>query len=66
MRYFPKECLFIHTDKPRSTLSNAERKAYTDAVLCLQAKPALTNQTIVPGAKSRYGEFVCSLKKVSC
>ncbi|KAH8779134.1 tyrosinase [Hyaloscypha sp. PMI_1271] len=41
-----------------STLTNAERKAYTDAVLCLQAKPALTNQTLVPGAKSRYDDFV--------
>jgi tyrosinase len=53
VRYSPKSVPF--TDKPRSTLTNAERKAYTDAVLCLQAKPALTNQTLVPGAKSRYG-----------
>ncbi|KAF8851192.1 tyrosinase [Acephala macrosclerotiorum] len=41
-----------------STLLPSERKAYTDAVLCLMAKPALTNQTIVPGAKSRYDDFV--------
>jgi hypothetical protein len=51
------------TDEPRPTLSNSQRKAYTDAVLCLQSKPPLTNQTIVPGAKSRYGELACSLKK---
>jgi len=50
-------------DEPRSTLSNSQRKAYTDAVLCLQSKPPLTNQTIVPGAKSRYGELACPLKK---
>ncbi|KAN0106125.1 Di-copper centre-containing protein [Hyaloscypha variabilis] len=40
------------------TLTNAERTAYTDAVLCLQSKPALTNQTLVPGAKTRYDDFV--------
>ncbi|KAH9207630.1 tyrosinase [Leptodontidium sp. 2 PMI_412] len=41
-----------------STLLPSERKAYTDAVLCLQSKPARTNQTLVPGAKSRYDDFV--------
>jgi len=41
-----------------STLSNSDRKAYTDAVLCLMSKPALTDQTIVPGAKTRYDDFV--------
>ncbi|KAF4617957.1 hypothetical protein G7Y89_g15025 [Cudoniella acicularis] len=40
------------------TLSNAERKSYTDAVLCLMSKPALTNPTEVPGARSRYDDFL--------
>ncbi len=51
------------TDDPRSTLSTSQRKAYTDAVLCLRSKPPLTNQTIVPGAKTRYGELASSPKK---
>jgi hypothetical protein len=51
------------TDEPRSTLSNSQRQAYTNAVLCLMSKPPLTNQTIVPGAKSRYGELACAVKK---
>jgi hypothetical protein len=64
VRYCLKSVHF--TDWPRSTLSNAERKAYTDAVLCLQAKPALTDQTLVPGAKSRYGKLACSPKELLC
>ncbi|KAK1758804.1 hypothetical protein QBC47DRAFT_314606 [Echria macrotheca] len=39
-----------------STLTKSERKAYTDAVLCLQSKPARTAG--VPGAKSRFDDFV--------
>jgi hypothetical protein len=39
----------------RSTLSNSERTAYTNAVLCLMSKPGKTDQTVVPGAKTRYG-----------
>ncbi|CAL3967961.1 hypothetical protein PZA11_006984 [Diplocarpon coronariae] len=41
-----------------SSLSRSQRKEYTDAVLCLQSKPARTNQTLVPGARSRYDDFV--------
>ncbi len=33
-----------------------ERKAYTDAVLCLQSKPALTTAQ-APGAKSRFDDY---------
>lgn len=40
------------------TLTKVERKAYTDAVLCLMAKPALTDASKVPGAKSRYDDFL--------
>lgn len=40
----------------RSTLSNSERVAYTNAVLCLMSRPGKTDQTVIPGAKTRYGE----------
>lgn len=39
-------------------LSNSEKKAYTDAVICLQSKPAKTNPALAPGAKTRYDDFV--------
>jgi len=41
-----------------SSLSNKERKDYTNAVLCLQSKKANTPTALVPGAKSRYDDFV--------
>jgi hypothetical protein len=40
------------------TLSNTERKAYTDAVVCLQKKQAKTPSELIPGAKSRYDDWV--------
>ncbi|KAI5863699.1 Di-copper centre-containing protein [Durotheca rogersii] len=40
------------------TLSKAERKAYTDAVLCLQRLPARTPTSDVPGVRSRFDDFV--------
>lgn len=44
--------------KEWNALSNTERKAYTDAVLCLQAKKANTPASLIPGAKSRFDDFV--------
>ncbi|KAF9735418.1 hypothetical protein PMIN06_002598 [Paraphaeosphaeria minitans] len=41
-----------------STLSKPQRKAYTDAVVCLQKLPARTPSSIIPGAKSRFDDFV--------
>jgi tyrosinase len=41
----------------RGDLSPRERKEYTDAVLCLQSKPAITS-TIAPGAKSRFDDYI--------
>jgi len=41
-----------------STLLPLERKAYTDAVLCLQSKPSLADPAFAPGAKTRYDDFV--------
>ena len=49
-----------HNEHPltrhRSNLTVQERKAYTDAVLCLQSKPALTTAQ-APGAKSRFDDY---------
>jgi hypothetical protein len=39
------------------SLSQAERKAYTDAVLCLQAKGAHSPADLVPGARSRVSQL---------
>jgi len=41
-----------------TTLSNSERQAYTDAVLCLMSLPSKIDPTLVPGARSRYDDFV--------
>lgn len=38
----------------RGSLTEAERKCYTDAVLCLQNLPSLLDPVEVPGAKNRY------------
>jgi tyrosinase len=49
----------IFTDNwHRSSLSQSDRKAYTDAVLCLMSKPSKTNPVAVPGARSRYDDFL--------
>ena len=45
-------------DDSRGALSEAQRKSYTDAVLCLQSKPSLLNSTEVPGAKNHYDDFL--------
>jgi len=41
-----------------TTLLPFERKAYSDAVLCLQKKPSRLDPLVAPGAKSRYDDFV--------
>jgi len=40
----------------RRLLPDEEKKAYIDAVLCMQKRPALTNDD-VPGAITRYDDF---------
>lgn len=42
------------------SLSKTDRKAYTDAVLCLQAKQAKTPNSLVAGAKSRFDDWVAT------
>ncbi|KAH9871792.1 hypothetical protein J1614_006049 [Plenodomus biglobosus] len=40
------------------SLSKRERKAYIDAVLCLQSKPTKTPPSLIPGARSRFDDWV--------
>lgn len=35
-----------------------ERKAYTDAIQCLQSRPSILDQAKYEGAKTRYDDFV--------
>ncbi|PVH84097.1 tyrosinase [Cadophora sp. DSE1049] len=44
--------------KQWGTMSAEERIAYTDAVLCFQAKSPLTPTDQIPGVRSRYDDFV--------
>lgn len=39
-------------------MSNKDRIAYTDAVLCLQSKPSNAAPGLVPGARSRFDDFL--------
>lgn len=41
-------------------LSDIERREYINAVLCLAAKPSITPPSLVPGARSRYDDFVAT------
>lgn len=42
----------------RHDLTVDERKAYTSAVLCLQAKEPQTPSSLAPGAKTRYDDWI--------
>ncbi|KAH6647763.1 hypothetical protein BKA67DRAFT_594678 [Truncatella angustata] len=46
--------------KPWGSLSKKDRKAYTDAVICLQSLPAKTPIKLVPGVRSRYDDFLAA------
>ena len=41
-----------------NALSKKERKSYTDAVLCLQKKQSKTPASLIPGARSRFDDWV--------
>lgn len=63
MPYVPRKGPLSPTEAKqpdRSTLTKEQRKAYTDAVLCLQSKPARTPSSLAPGAKSRFDDFVAT------
>lgn len=42
----------------RADLSSDDRKGYISAVKCLMSLPSKFDSSIVPGAKSRYDDFV--------
>ncbi|KAF8421832.1 tyrosinase central domain-containing protein [Tirmania nivea] len=42
------------------TLPQTQRKAYIDAVPCLQSKPSKSDPALVPGARSIYDDFVAT------
>ncbi|KAL4874873.1 tyrosinase central domain protein [Aspergillus karnatakaensis] len=44
--------------KEWSNLSSQERVAYSDAVTCLQHLPSTLDNSLYPGAKNRYADFV--------
>ncbi|KAK7432544.1 hypothetical protein QQZ08_000751 [Neonectria magnoliae] len=43
-----------------NTFSKKQKKAYVDAVKCIQSKPALTPASAAPGAKTRFDDFVAT------
>lgn len=47
-----------NSNKNRGSLSPADRKKYTDAMLCLMSKPPRFSRDKVPGARNRYDDFV--------
>ncbi|KAF4782862.1 hypothetical protein HER10_EVM0003814 [Colletotrichum scovillei] len=50
----------IKIRKEWGSLQRQEKLDYIKAVQCLQSKPALTPSDIVPGAKSRFDDFVAT------
>ena len=50
--------LWFDLVQSRSDLSPKERIAYTNAVLCFQAKPPITDPAFAPGARSRFDDFI--------
>ncbi len=42
----------------RRTLSLADRKSYISALKCVMGKPSLTSRAKLPGARSRYDDFL--------
>lgn len=48
----------ISVRKLWENLTTDERVAYTDALNCLMDKPAKTPSDVVPGAKTRYDDFI--------
>ncbi|KAF2641664.1 Di-copper centre-containing protein [Massarina eburnea CBS 473.64] len=48
----------VSVRKEWNALSNVEKKAYTDAVVCLQSKEAQTPTSLIPGVRSRFDDWV--------
>ncbi|MCJ1387631.1 hypothetical protein MMC18_000474 [Xylographa bjoerkii] len=43
-----------------TNLTSTQKTAFTDAVLCLMEKPSISPKSEVPGARSRYDDFVAT------
>ncbi|MCJ1294457.1 hypothetical protein MMC34_006015 [Xylographa carneopallida] len=43
-----------------TNLTTTQRTAFTDAILCMMEKPSITPKSVVPGARSRYDDFVAT------
>ncbi|KAL8735376.1 MAG: hypothetical protein Q9166_000921 [cf. Caloplaca sp. 2 TL-2023] len=50
----------VHTRREWGAMSKLERKNYINAVKCLAKLPAKSDKKIVPGARSRFDDFVAS------
>ncbi|KAL8686040.1 MAG: hypothetical protein Q9224_005571 [Gallowayella concinna] len=55
----PCNQLTVHTRR-EGAMSKSDRKNYINAVKCLAKKPAKSDKKIVPGARSRFDDFVAS------
>lgn len=49
----------------RGEMAPAERKNYTDAVLCLARKPPRLSTALFPGVRSRFDDFVAYVDSVA-
>ncbi|MCJ1403805.1 hypothetical protein MMC11_007028 [Xylographa trunciseda] len=43
-----------------TNLTSTQKTAFTDAILCLMSKPSISPPSEVPGARSRYDDFVAT------
>ncbi|RDW85203.1 hypothetical protein BP6252_02793 [Coleophoma cylindrospora] len=55
-----RQCRSYAIRKEWSSLSAVERRTYIDAVLCLQSQPSKLPAGLVPGAISRFDDFVAT------
>lgn len=53
----PEPCKSPLVRKEWRKLKTAEKKAYIDAVKCLQSRPSISDPTLIPGARTRYDDF---------
>ncbi|KAK7960653.1 hypothetical protein PG996_011296 [Apiospora saccharicola] len=61
-RNVSQECTLANAAvrKEYADLSDAEKTDYIDAVRCLMTKPSITPPEVVPGARTRYDDFVAT------
>ncbi|KAF1812874.1 Di-copper centre-containing protein [Eremomyces bilateralis CBS 781.70] len=61
-RGWSKKCNFgkVMVRKEWGTMSQSQRKKYTDAVKCLYNRPSQSDPVLVPGARNRLDDFVAT------